>query len=228
MDVVIRGIHQALAGTTLRLVSDRQADREILMGSAGRPHMIRTTHTGPGERIATVTGDNVGSGVRMPGVAERFISLNEYTGLKASRCSGGPATADMVVEYLLDLTTQKWTVAAREWSQRDIVMVRPLEMLRVPASATSGETRVVGNRTARAIGAPLASSPAQGVFLTGDPAPNPAEFAPVQSLWIDTVSLRPLRWEVSQRQAIVNRVDFIYESLVLRRPDGVSAPRCIP
>ena len=126
--------------------------------------MIRTTHTGPGERIATVTGDNVGSGVRMPGVAERFISLNEYTGLKASRCSGGPATADMVVEYLLDLTTQKWTVAAREWSQRDIVMVRPLEMLRVPASATSGETRVVGNRTARAIGAPWPRRPRREFF----------------------------------------------------------------
>jgi len=67
-----------------------------------------------------------------------------------------------------------------------------------------------------------------GVVLTGDPAPNPADFIPIQSLWIDTESLLPLRWEVFQRQAFLGATDFVYEKLDLQRPAGFEMPTCIP
>lgn len=61
-----------------------------------------------------------------------------------------------------------------------------------------------------------------------DPAPNPADFVPVESLWIDTDTLLPVRWEVSQRQAVVGVAEFVYEPLDLRPPAGVETPTCIP
>jgi hypothetical protein len=131
----------------------------------------------------------------------------------------------MAIEYLQNLTTKVRGITARELGPRDAGMARPLEMLKA-TSLTSGENRLCGTRTARALVSPMPMT--DDVVLTGDPAPNTADFVPIQSLWIDTDSLLPLRWEVSRRQAIVGAIDFVYEQLDLRRPAGVKPPTCIP
>src|SRR6188474_1603495 len=99
----------------------------------------------------------------------------------------------MVIEYVLNLTTKVRQVTAREPGPRDTWMARPVEMLRATGTLSSGGSRLVGKRNARALVSPMPLS--DDVVLTGDPAPNPAEFVPIQSLWIDTESLLPLRWE---------------------------------
>jgi hypothetical protein len=114
--------------------------------------------------------DTVVSGIRQA-LAGRTIRLwqerqpdREITGVPARRCNGVQATGEMVIEFrsaairpLLNSTTQMWTAAARESGPRDIALVRPLEMLRTTASLTSGETRFLGNRGARAIVSPLSN-----------------------------------------------------------------------
>jgi len=56
-----------------------------------------------------------------------------------------------------------------------------------------------------------------------DPAPRDA----TQSLWIDTSSLLPLRWELFKRGKPTSGFDMTYESIDLRPPAGVDAPACI-
>jgi hypothetical protein len=228
LDTVINGIHQALAGVTLRLRQERQADIEILMGPAGMPHMVRRTYDGPGpgETVATVTREGVS--VRLPSVPGHFVQLSEYTGLRASHCTGAPATGEMIIEYTLNSATQIWTATAHERRPGDTGIALPLNMLKSTVALRSGESRLIGNRTARAIVSPWPLFNSQDPFLTGDPAPNQAEFVPVESLWVDTSSLLPLRWELSQRQAVTGGFDFVYEPLEFQRPAGVKVPTCIP
>jgi hypothetical protein len=234
IDTVIRGVRTALAGVTVHSTSATRPAIDILMDAAGRPSMVRTRlNSPPGtERVATVTGGVPGGKtvtvrVPEPAVTEQFILLYEYTWSPARRCDGAAASADLVFQYLLDPTTKKWTATARESSRHDAVMALPLDILSTSASLRSDETLAIGDRTARAIVSPMPESFRFVPVLTGDPAPNPDEFVPVQSLWVDTVSLRPLRWEVSQRQAIVDQADFVYDAPTLERPAGVKAPQCI-
>ena len=202
---VVSGIRQALAGKTLRLV-DQRGELEILMGGDGRPHMVR--YKGRGERVTSVTSET--GTMRVFNVPDVIVSVFEYSRIPARRCSGGPEPSGMVIEYLMNLTTKARHVRARELGPRDAGMARPLEMLKATETLTSGENRLVGKRRARALASPMPTS--GDVVLTGDPAPNPAEFVPIQSLWIDTDSLLPLRWEVFQRQARLGAIDFVYRT----------------
>jgi len=154
------------------------------------------------------------------------VSVFEYSRVPARRCDGAPPASGMVIEYLMNLTTKVRHVAAREPGPRDLERARPLEMLRATATLTIGGSRLVGARNARALVSPMPLP--DNVVLTGDPAPNPAEFVPIQSLWIDIDSLLPLRWEVFQRQAFLGATDFVYERLDLQRPAGFAVPTCIP
>jgi hypothetical protein len=226
MDTVVRGIRQTLAGKTLRLVDGRYGSREILVGPDGLPRMVRSIGARPGERVSgVVTSDGVA--VRIPEDPERFVMLIEYTVVPARRCDGATATGDTVVEYLMSLTTQVWTATARERVPGDMALARPLEMLRATASLKSGEARLIGTRAARAVVSPWPLFNAEARRITGDPAPDPAEFVPMQTMWVDTDSLLPLRWEVSERQAIIRDADFVHAPLELQRPAGIQAPTCI-
>ncbi len=230
MDTVLSRIRQALAGKTLRL-KQKGGETEVLVGRAGVPHLIRVSHI-EGERIGGVVGGIPGTGtVRVftpPEQREerRLVKLTEYTGVSAGRCNGAPATGEMVIDYLLNSSTQRWSVTARERTPGDTAAARPLEMLRTAASLRSGARRLLGGRPVRAIVS--TSPPWKAADITGDPAPNPADFVPVESLWIDTDTLLPVRWEVSERQAVVGVAEFVYERLDLRPPVGVETPRCIP
>lgn len=219
---VVSGIRQALAGKTLRLVDKFQGDPEILMGRDGMPRLVR--FKGRGESVAGITTET--GTMRVFNLPDVIVSVFEYSRVPARRCKGGQAASGMVIEYLMNLTTEVRQVTAREPGPRDAGMARPLEMLKATETLTSGENRLVGNRRARALVSPMLVS--GDVVLTGDPAPNPAEFVRMQSLWIDTDSLLPLRWEVFQRQARLGAIDFVYEQIDLRRPAGFEMPKCIP
>src|SRR5688572_20562423 len=219
---VVSGIRQALAGKTLRLVDKFQGDPEILMGRDGTPRLVR--FKGRGESVAGITTET--GTMRVFNLPDVIVSVFEYSRVPARRCNGGPAASGMAIEYLMNLTTKVRQVTARELGARDEGIARPLEMLKVTATLASGGSRLVGKRNARALVSPMRLS--DDVVLTGDPAPNPAEFVPIQSLWIDTESLLPLRWEVFQRQAFLGATDFVYERLDLQRPAGFEAPTCIP
>lgn len=220
---VVGGIHEALAGKTFRLVDKFHRELEVLMGRDGLPRMVRIR--GQGERVIGGVGGETGTtrGFRLPDV---FVSVFEYSRAPARRCSGGPAANGMVIEYLLNLTTGVRQVTAREPGARDAAMARPLEMLRAPDTLASGGSRRIGSRNARALVSTLPMP--DNVVLTGDPAPDPAEFVPIQSLWIDVDSLLPLRGEVHQRQAMVYAIDFVYDQFDLQRPPGFEIPMCIP
>jgi hypothetical protein len=227
IDTVVRGIRQALDGTTLRLRESRGAEREILMGGTGTPRMTRSSHLcigmADGECVASAASDP-------PGVARvptRFVVLTEFTGEPARRCSGSPAAGEMVRQYVLNEATQTWTISVHPTRPGQIFTPRPLELLR-STPLTIGGSRPVGGRAARAILGVPRQTGADDVVLTGDPAPNPVEFIPVESLWIDVDLLLPLRWEVSRRQATVAHADFLYEKLELQRPSGVEVPTCVP
>jgi hypothetical protein len=219
---VVSGIRQALDDKTLRLVDKFQRDPEILMGRDGMPRIVRLK--GRGESVAGITSET--GTMRVFNLPDVIVSVFEYSRVPARRCNGGPAAGGMVIEYLMNLATKVRQVTARELGPRDNGMARPLEMLKATETLTSGETRIVGKRRARALGSPM---PMSGyAVVTGDPAPNPAEFIPMQSLWIDTDSLLPMRWEVFQRQAFLGATDFVYEKLDLQRPAGFELPTCIP
>jgi len=61
----------------------------------------------------------------------------------------------------------------------------------------------------------------------GDPPPNESGREATQRLWIDTASLLPVRWEVSEGGTLTNHLDFEFESIDLRPPAGLVAPECI-
>ena len=99
------------------------------------------------------------------------------------------------------------------------------------ASGVSGE---IAGRRARALVSPWVSPfepRAQRPRIIGDPIPNvrgdraPSES--LQSLWIDTESLLPLRWEVTRDGASTQSFGFTYERIDLQPPAGVDAPACI-
>ena len=97
----------------------------------------------------------------------------------------------------------------------------------------SGDRRQIGTRWARAIVANQNTRVVEPAPLIGDPTPNvPGKPAPndaTQSLWIDTMTLLPLRWEVAKPDPAraIMAILFMYESFDLRSPAGIGAPGCI-
>lgn len=226
LETVVGGIRRALAGATVRLVQRDMNDREILFGPGGTPQFVRYSYTG--ERVASVTGEHPGN--RRPNTAPpgRFVRLIEYSGLGARYCDGAPASGGLVVEYTQNVETRRWNVRATEQDFRDAWAVLQLQMLATPSSLKISDIRNVGRNIDRGLVAPSPLSTANRALISGDPAPNPAEFQPVETLWIDARSLMPVRWEVSQREAVVSAADFVYVPLTIARPAGVELPTCIP
>ena len=223
VNTVVGGIRQALTGRTLRLMDRAQrAQREILMGGDSLPRFIRVK--GRGESVAGITSE--AGTMRVFNLPDVIVSVFEYSRTPARHCNDAPAASGMVIEYVVNLTTKVRHVTAREPGPLDIGMARPLEMLNAPATLSSGGTRLFGKRNARALVSTATTS--GDVVLTGDPAPNPADFVPMQTLWIDADSLLPLRWEVHRRQVMVDAIDFGYDRFELARPDGFEVPACIP
>jgi len=233
---VLDASRQALTAKTFRVsFPPRGQGPEVLMGPAGRPKVIRTTYGIEGGVVSRTPGGATSSTESL--WHEDFISIVDSTDRPARRCDGLTEEGEMVIEYVLRSTTNAWTATARRRSAREVggPGIAPMfEMLLGAAPVTSGERRQIGGRWARAFVSSWTPPPApksQAPILTGDPMPNvagdPAPHDATQSLWIDTASLLPLRWEVSTRGMLTHGFNITYESIDLRPPAGVDAPECI-
>jgi hypothetical protein len=239
ISIVLKSVQAALDGRTYRLgVRPGDSGIRVLMGPDGRPRIIGMTSS----LIHGVVGGLV-PGAKTPPTStewrEDVTTIREYPGLPARRCDGSGQSGELVIEYT-SRDGAGWTVSARARNVLDSNITRPLSMLQGHEDVSSGERREVDGRWARALVAPWIA-PAntiteQPAILTGDPIPNvvrepgtPAANDATQSLWIDTETLLPLRWEVTKPdplRVLQSRV-FNYESFQLRPPAGVDAPECI-
>ena len=168
------------------------------------------------------------------------VVVIELTGRPARACSGAPATGELIVQYRDE--GAGWTTSA---STRPYPGLPPLfEILTGDRPVESGGVERIGDRTARALVAPFVPPTPAGApqleLVTGDPLPNvrrnPAPSELTQSLWIDTDSLLPLRWDVMYaaipERGIpakpYNRLLFRYDaSIDVHAPAGITPPDCI-
>ena len=233
---VLGASRQALTGKTFRVSSaPRGRGPEVLMGPGGRPKIVRTTYGIAGGFVSGTPGTASSTERRWH---EDIVSILDYTGRPARRCDGSAEQGEMVIDNERRGTANVWTATARRRAERDLGapgLAPALEMLRGAAPLASGDRRQMGDRWARAFVSPWTAPPpdprSQAPLLTGDPLPNvagdPVANDATQSLWIDTASLLPLRWEVSRQGRVTSGVDITYESMNLRPPVGVDAPACI-
>lgn len=169
------------------------------------------------------------------------------------------ATGELVIEYTHRRTTPEqqppgWSVTARRSTEREPLipgLIPAFEMLRgvgTLASDDDSQRQRIGDRWARGFVARFVSvhderhhrsSPLliRSTPLIGDPQPNVAgepppreEPKPVQALWIDTESLLPLRWEVTDHGRRLQHYDFVFEPIDMQLPADVTLaapPDCI-
>jgi hypothetical protein len=208
LKTVIAAAQAAMSGKVVRLsYAPGGPGPEILIGENGRPRYMRGT-----------------SGYGDGGGHVDVKSYTEYTGRAARKCDGTPLKAELVVEYERKSIDNRWTVTARAETSREVL--KPLfDMLAGTAKVELGGVRSFDDRVARALVAPWTPPPG-GI---GGPPDGTR-----QSLWIDTVSLLPLRWSLllppgaGVPEVPEYGLSFAYDaSLDLRPPDGVPAPDCV-
>lgn len=169
-------------------------------------------------------------------------------------------TGELVIEYTWRRRSNQsappagWGVSARRGGEREAGMpglVPLFDTLRGITSLDGPDQRqAFGKRSGRGFTAPfvsihderpehperqlLPSTPRQigdpEPNVAGVPPPRPEPKKPLQTLWIDTASLLPLRWEVTDQGRRLHLFDFIYEPLDIRIPKQLAngaPPDCI-
>jgi hypothetical protein len=236
--IVLRAAQEAMDGKTFRLSFENSDSAiRVLVGPGGRPRLAQMNS---GMIHGIVAGIAPGAKTPPPSMTwrEDITTILDYTGLPARGCDGSAEAGEMVIEYTRRGTAE-WRVTARRQTSRDAGASHAFAMLRGAEPAVSGERRQIGTGWARAIVAPWTAPGDQRARvveptpLIGDPTPNAAgEPFPndaTQSLWIDTRTLLPLRWEVTKPDPsrVIMAGLFIYESFDLRPPAGIEAPGCV-
>jgi hypothetical protein len=235
--IVLDASREALTAKTFRLASVLGSQGpEVLMGPGGQPKIIRYRGGIIGGIVSGVAPGK-SAGPTEARWHEDVITIIDYTGRLARDCDGSAEQGEIVIEYRFSSSTQVWRATARRRGVRDRGgpgIAPAFEMLGGAGSVTSGQRRQIGDRRARAFVSSWTPPPApnsEAPTLTGDPMPNvagdPAPKAATQSLWIDSASLFPLRWEVSNHGMTTHGFNISYESIDLRPPAGVDAPACI-
>jgi hypothetical protein len=225
---------QAIAGKTFHAVfSPGTATADVLMGADGRQRIIRWGASAIEGGI--VSSDGTGS--RWTDV---WMHLTEYTGRPARRCGDrAAARGELIVQYEHKQSTNRWTattMALASDAHLPSGVDQALAMLRGTGRIANGERRRVDGRSAQEFIAewksPYDDPRAEPPVITGDPLPNvkgdPALEETIQSLWIDSESSLPLRWEVTRRGIVQQGFAFRYERFGLRPPTGVTRPDCVP
>jgi hypothetical protein len=223
---VLAAVHQAVSGKTFRLsyVANGPGP-EVLMGANGRPRFVRAA-SGYDYRSGAVGADGNGNRTQSQQSGHvDVITFTEYTGRPASKCDGTALDDELVIEYEHKSTDDRWTVRARTRSPMEFA-APVFDMLAGITPVESGTRRSFDGRTGRALVAPWTlPAAAQGGPLAGAS----------QSIWIDTVSLLPLRWTLSM-PVTPERVpaipdyglSFTYDaSLVLLPPDAILSADCV-
>jgi hypothetical protein len=239
---VLNASRQAIAGRTLRMsYGTSGTGPEVLMTAAGRPRLMRMSGGVMGGTVSGMVGGVVSSGSNAPPPThtewrEDRTTIIDYTGRAARRCDGSAVAGELVIEYEHRSLINAWiTTAHAETNETGVApWTHMFRMLSGATPVTSGERKQIGGRWARAFVAPWTPSlaatagPSQHVELTGDPLPNvagdPVPRVMTQTLWIDTESLLPVRWETTDRG-----YDLVltYEPIDIQPPAGVPPPDCI-
>jgi len=227
--VVLAATRTAVSGKTCRLAYvPNGPGPEVLMGANGRPRFVRAV-SGYDERSGAVAGDaNWNRTQSTQSGHVDVITFTEYTGRSARKCDGTPLDAELVIEYEHKSTDDRWTVKARTRSLME-ALAPVFDTLEGITPVESGNRRAFGDRVGRALVAPWKLPP-------GAQSSTPLPAGVSQSLWIDTVSLLPLRWSISM-PAVPERgipaipdygLSFTYDaSLDLKRPDAILASDCV-
>jgi hypothetical protein len=171
--IVLAAVRQAVAGRRLRLsYIPNGYGPDVLMGANGRPRYVRAV-----------------SGHDSPDGLVEVVTFTEYTGRQARTCDGAGRSEELVLEYERRSGEDRWSVKARVRQP-----VEPLwpafDILAGDVPVEGGDRRAFDLRTGRALVAPW-TLPAGA--QSGGPVPDGA----TQSLWIDVVSLLPLRWSIA-------------------------------
>ena len=233
--IVLAASRDAMAGRTLRLTSVFNGQGpELRMGPAGLPSAFRSVFTITGGMVSVAA-----DGTRPVSTqwVEEVTTFIDYAGGAVRRCDGSIEPGEMVIEYVRRGAGQNWTATARSRGDNDVGGLGyawAFAMLRGAGSLASTEQGQIAGRPARAFTA-IWESPytdnVQRTTVIGDPAPNvigePVRDESIQTLWIDTGSLLPRRWEVSKRGERSHGFDFTYQPIDLQPPAGVDAPACI-
>jgi hypothetical protein len=210
--IVLAAARAAISGKAIRLsYAPGGPGPEVLFGKDGRTRYLRATsgYGSPAGQSGHVDVEN----------------FTEYTGRVARKCDGTSLETELVIEYERTSVDNRWSAKTRTVTSHEVGM--PLfDMLAGAAKVELGGVRSFDDRVARALVAPWTLPPG----AIGDPVPDGAR----QSLWIDTLSLLPLRWSISipapaGLPAIPEYgLSFTYDaSIELRPPDVVPAPDCV-
>ena len=229
--------HKALSARTFRLttIGASQSSTEVVMGAGGQPRIIRST----GSIIGGVVGGKGAAGGATETRWQRdYIRITHYTGQPARRCGEPSERGELVMEYERDTSSPEWMTRARFRDERDFggLGFGPIfGLLRGRGDIVSEERREIDGHSARAFVSPW-SPPRPGrsaapALLIGDPIPNvvgqPPPSEAIQTLWIDTESLLPLRWVTSKRGSVLHGYEFTYPPLQIRLPSDVQLPGCV-
>ena len=215
---VLEGSRQAIAGKTLRLAESLgKPGPEMVIGTDGRPHIVRETFG--------FEGSSWNGRGTPPTPLERthvdVIHITEYTGRAARRCDGRRSTGELVLDYEHHTPPGQWSVKAGTRDHPEIGLWAVFDMLAGVIPPESGVLRTIDGHPARA-------------FVGRWEAPRDAIVVPrsaVLSLWIDVESLLPVRVSTASPDAggaATPDLVFLYdESLNIHTPEGVAAPDCV-
>jgi len=239
---VLRAAQQAIAGKSFRLsVVPGGAGSEFLMGSGGRLRMFRMSGGIEGGIVGGVAPcASPPCPAAVPPVRTEWhdyvTTVFEFTGRPARWCNGVAEPGELVIEYKHYQSTDSWRTVARAKTPPGLGpgYTPVFDILRGATPLISGERRSIGNRPARAFFAPWTPPDDRGlVEVTGDPLPNVPKIVSrlprdeTQTLWIDTESLLPLRWEATRLGTNDYGFFFTYEPIDLQAPRGIRAPDCV-
>ena len=227
---VLAATRAAVAGKTFRLsYVPNGPGPEVMMGANGRPRFVRGI-SGYNYSSGAVSADGNGNRTQsQQGGHVDVFTFTEYTGRSARKCDGTALDDELVIEYEHKSTDDRWTVKARTRTLMEFA-APVFDILAGITAVESGNRRSFDDRMGRALIAPWTLPP--GVQPGG---PVPAGVS--QSIWIDTVTLLPLRWSISM-PAMPERnipaipdygLSFTYDSsLELRPPDAILSTDCVP
>jgi hypothetical protein len=225
--VVLEAARAMVAGKTCRLAYvPGGPGPQVLIGPNGRPRFLQMTsgYDTSGGVVGAARGrDGAATATQSTAVTHMdLVTFLDYTGTPARRCDGTPLAGDLVIEYEQRSTDRRWTARARTRSSME-VLAPAFEVLAGLVPADSGEPRQIGDRRARAFTAPWYRTPEER-----QPTLAPAGR---QSLWIDTMTLLPVRWSVAINATPAPpeyNVLFTYDpSITLQPPANLVRPDCV-